>query len=58
LVLEIERNVHLDLILLSEALLVNDVADDARLALRVEDAGNDELVFRKRLFGSNCSGKI
>jgi len=58
LVLEIQRNVHFDLILLSEALLVNDVTHDARRALCVEDTGNHHLIFRICFFGGERSGEI
>ena len=58
LILEIKRNVHFDLIIFSEALLVNDVADDGRRALRVEATGNDLLIFGVGLFGNDRSGQI
>ncbi len=58
LVLEIQRNVHFDLVVLSETLLVNDVADDSGSPLRIQGAGNHHFIFREGFFGNQRAWKV
>ena len=58
LVLKLQRNVDLDLIFYSEALLVNDVHAHARSSPGIDCAGDYNLVFGKSLFCNQRAWQI
>lgn len=58
LVLEVDGDVHFNLIFLSEALLVNDVGFYSGSALSVGSARDYDLIFRISLFGDDSARQV